>query len=303
MAQINHRILAIFPFISVLFWSLAFIAIKICLQHFDALNLTIARLFLGCSLFLLLLLVSKQKKLPTKHEIPHFMLLGLFGLIAYHLGLNYGEQFINANTASLIIATSPLFIAIAAHFRLDEHLSLANIIGIIIALIGVIVISIYGQPNSSIQIDYLLGAFAVLIASISGAIYTIYGKKLMKKYDPTQLTCYSFLFGSIFLLPLLSQQSLIQFSTIPQDILPALIFLGIFPTFISYLLWYKALQSLKASTMGPVIYLIPLLSTTFSYFFLGEHVTPLFLIGGVLIIGGIILVNKKTQQRSKISSD
>lgn len=303
MAQKPQSFIAVYPFISVLFWSLAFIAIKISLQHFDAYNLTIARLFIGCILFSVLLLVSKQKKLPTKQEIPQFILLGIFGIIAYHLGLNYGEQFINANTASLIIATSPLFIAIAAHFRLEEHLSFANIIGIITALIGVIVISIYGQPNSSIQIDYLLGAFAVLIASISGAIYTIYGKKLMKKYDPTQLTCYSFLFGSIFLLPLLSQKSITQFTTIPQDIFPALIFLGIFPTFISYLLWYKALQNLKASTMGPVIYLIPLLSTTFSYFLLDEQITPLFLFGGALIICGIILVNKKTTQQPKTSSD
>jgi len=293
MARKIRKSIFFYPYISVLFWSLAFIAIKICLQHFDAINLTIARLFIGCLLFLTLLLVKNQKKLPTKKEIPHFILLGFFGLIVYHLGLNYGEQFINANTASLIVATSPLFIAIAAHFQLKERLNKYNIIGIFFALIGVIIISLYGQPDASIQINYLLGAVAVLLSSISGAIYTIYGKKLMKKYDPTLLTCYSFLFGSIFLLPLLNANSLTQFSTIPQTILLPLIFLGIFPTFVSYLLWYKALNTLKASTMGPIIYLIPLLSTTFSFIFLGEQITSYFVFGGAMIIFGILLVNKK----------
>ncbi len=282
-----------YPYISVLFWSLAFIAIKFCLQHFDAINLTIARLFIGCLLFFVLLLTQKQKTLPTKKEIPQFLLLGLFGLIVYHLGLNYGEQFINANTASLIVATSPLFIAIAAHFQLNERLNIYNILGIIFALFGVIIISLYGQPNATIQINYFLGALAVLLSSLSGAIYTIYGKKLMKKYDPTLLTCYSFLFGSLFLLPLLNTNSLVQFSSIPSSILLALLFLGIFPTFISYLLWYKALKTLKASTMGPTIYLIPLLSTTFSFFFLGEQITAYFVFGGAMIILGILLVNKK----------
>ncbi len=293
MAKKTHTSVFFYPYVSVLFWSLAFIAIKICLQHFDAINLTIARLFIGCLLFFSLLMVKKQKTMPTKKEIPQFLLLGLFGLIVYHLGLNYGEQFINANTASLIVSTSPLFIAIAAHFQLNERLNLYNILGIIFALLGVIIISFYGQPNATIQINYLLGALAVLVSSLSGAIYTIYGKKLMKKYDPTLLTCYSFLFGSIFLLPLLNTNSLVQFSSIPSSILLPLLFLGIFPTFISYLLWYKALKTLNASTMGPTIYLIPLLSTAFSFLFLGEQITAYFVFGGAMIIVGIILVNKK----------
>jgi len=73
----------------------------------------------------------------------------------------------------------------------------------------------------------------------------------------------------------------------------AVIFLAIFPTVISYVLWYVALDFKSASELGVYLYLMPILSTILSFFLLNEKITILFIFGGVLIILGLVIVNKK----------
>jgi drug/metabolite transporter (DMT)-like permease len=160
--------------VAVIVWAFAFPFIKIGLNELSFINLTIMRFFIVCCVFLLILFFKKKKftKLLKKDVIPIF-LLGFFGIMVYHLGLNYGEQFISPGAASLIIATIPIQILILAIIFLKEKISFFKILGIVIALIGVLIISILGKKDASFEIGYVYGAIAVLIDAVMGAIYTI----------------------------------------------------------------------------------------------------------------------------------
>ena len=109
---------------TIIFWALAFPFIKIGLTELSSVNLTIMRLFIVCIVFLLFRFLKPQKfsKLYKKDIIPIF-LLGFLGIIVYHLGLNYGEVYISASAASLIIATIPIFIVILAAIVLKEKIT------------------------------------------------------------------------------------------------------------------------------------------------------------------------------------
>ena len=119
------------------------------------------------------LLVTTHFSKLQKNDIPILFSLGFFGIVIYHLALNYGEQFISAGAASLIIATIPLFVVILAILFLSEKITYNIVIGISLSLIGVIIISIYGNENIILEINYISGAIAVLIAAIAGAGYTV----------------------------------------------------------------------------------------------------------------------------------
>ena len=170
--------------IAVVVWAFAFPFIKIGLGELSFINLTIMRFFVVCCiLFIILVLQSNRfSKLKKKDIIPIF-LLGFFGVMVYHFGLNYGEQFISPGAASLIIATIPIQIVILAVIFLKEKIGLKKAVGIIISLSGVLVISIWGKEDPSLKINYIFGAIAVLIAAIMGAFYTIAGKKLLDRYS------------------------------------------------------------------------------------------------------------------------
>lgn len=281
--------------IAVISWAFAFPLIKIGLNDgLSFINLTIMRFFFVTIGFILLLLLQKNKfsKLQKQDIIPIF-LLGFFGITIYHLGLNYGEQYISPGAASLIIATIPIQIIIFASIFLNEKIPKKKILGIITALAGVVIISIWGSKNATIEINYITGAAAVLVAAIMGALYTVAGKKLLTKYNGLSLTTYAMLLNSICLIPLIRNSLFTQIPQLSYTTWMALIFLGFVSTVVGYIIWYVALETKTASEVSVYLYLIPIISTIISYMLFKDPITPLFIIGGILVIIGLVIVNSK----------
>ena len=278
--------------IPIVFWAFAFPLIKIGLEELSPINLTIMRLFVVCLIFLVLLILQPKKlsKLQKK-DIPSLFLLGFLGVVVYHLALNYGELYVSAGAASLIIATIPLFVVILAVLFISEKITLNVMLGIVMSLGGVVIISTFGNKDISLEIQYLSGAIAVLVAALVGAGYTVAGKKLLQRYSPLSLTVYAFLIGSLGLIPFISPslfEEVMQMSAVGWG---AVLFLAFFPTVVSYTLWYVALEIKQASEISVYLYFMPVLSTIIAYFLLGEKITLLFVLGGALVIIGLYIVN------------
>lgn len=278
--------------ILVVVWAFAFLFIKIGLEELSFVNLTIMRFLITCLVLILILFFQKKRfsKLHKKDIVPIF-LLGFFGVIVYHLGLNYGEQFISPAAASLIIATVPVEIIILSTIFLKEKIGLKKLIGVIIALCGVVVISIWGKAGASIHIEYISAVIAVLIAAIMSALYTIAGKKLLTRYSALSLTTYTMLLGSLGLTPFIRGSLLDQILKMSMTGWFAVIFLGVFSTVVGYGLWYIVLKIKSASEISIYLYAIPVLSTIISYFMFKEKITLMFILGGFLVIAGLIIVN------------
>lgn len=295
----SKRYFLLIIFIPIILWSLAFPFIKIGLKELSPVNLTIMRLFVVCIVFLILLFVKPKRfsKLEKRDVIPIF-LLGFFGIVIYNLGLNYGEQFISASAASVIIATIPIFVVILAIIFLKEKITSKIILGVSLSLIGVIIISTVGSFNTPFEIKYISGAFAVLIASLMGAFYTVAGKKMLQRYSALSLTVYVILLGSLGLIPFISAslfKELLSMSIVGWSVV---IFLGIFPTIFGYVFWFAALEIKKASEISVYLYFIPILSTIISYFLFLENITLFFIFGGFLVIVGLLIVNKQYSKSS-----
>lgn len=278
--------------ILVVVWAFAFLFIKIGLEELSFVNLTIMRFLITCLVLILILFFQKKRfsKLHKRDIVPIF-LLGFFGVIVYHLGLNYGEQFISPAAASLIIATVPVEIIILSTIFLKEKIGLKKLIGVIIALCGVVVISIWGKAGASIHIEYISAVLAVLIAAIMSALYTIAGKKLLTRYSALSLTTYVMLLGSLGLTPFIRGSLLDQILKMSMTGWFAVIFLGVFSTVVGYGLWYIVLKIKSASEISIYLYAIPVLSTIISYFMFKEKITLMFILGGFLVIAGLIIVN------------
>jgi drug/metabolite transporter (DMT)-like permease len=276
----------------IIFWAFAFPFIKIGLEELNPINLTIMRLFVVCVVFLFLLAFFPKKFSPLqKKDIVPLFLLGFLGVVVYHLGLNYGELYISASAASLIIATIPVFTVIFAAVLLKEKITKKIAIGIPLSLSGVMIISLTGTSGDPFEITYISAAVVVLISAFVGAGYTIGGKKLLQQYSALSLTVYAFLFGCLGLLPFLSSSLISEAAALTWRGWGAVLFLALLPTVVGYVLWYVALEIKTASEISVFLYFIPILSTIISYFLFHEPITWLFILGGILVIGGLIIVN------------
>lgn len=275
-------------------WGLAFPLIKISLQDLSPSNLTIMRFFVVCIILLFLILVQPKKfsKILSK-DIPWIFVLGFFGVITYHLGLNYGEQYISPGAASLIIGASPLFVVISAILFLSEKVTKKRIAGIFLALAGVIIISIWGKPGLVIEIKYISGAVAVLASALSAAFYTIAGKKLLSRYTALSLTTYAMLLGSVGLLPFVNSSLISEVMQMSLSTLASILFLGGFSTVLAYMLWYVALQIKDASEISIYLYFIPVITIIIDLLVFRERISYLFLFGATLIILGLRITSLK----------
>ena len=282
------------------FWAFAFPLIKVGLTELSPENLAILRLFIASMIFFVFFLLKRKKLSPLhKKDILPLFLIGFTGISVYHLGLNYGEQFISAGVASLIIATIPIYVVILACVFLKEQINKFIISGILVALLGVIIISLWGNPNTIIEINYIFGALAVILAAFVGAVYTIAGKKMLQHYTPFSLTTYVFILGNLGLIFFVRPSLFYQVSNLSVETWAAVLFLACCPTVIAYFFWYSALRIKPASELSVYLYFTPMLTTLLGFFFFNESITPWYILGGGLVITGLYIVNQQQKKSNK----
>jgi len=129
----------------------------------------------------------------------------------------------------------------------------------------------------------------ILFSAFSYSIGGVMAKYCLNKgYKPIQLISFSSLFGTCFLFittPFVEKFT-ISFSFTSWLLI---LFLAIFPTFISFIFWYNAMEKMEISRLSFFIYLIPVFATLFSYLLLDQQITLLMVLSGIFIIIGVAI--------------
>lgn len=273
--------------ITLLFWSSAFAGIRYALEAFAPAQLALLR-FSVASGALLIYALMVRIRLPEWRDVPLIALIGFLGGTVYHIALNIGEVTVTAGAASLLISTSPIFLVLLAAIFLKERLGKLSIIGMSLSFVGAMLIS-FGKDGA---MAFNSGALLVLLAALSGAIYSLGQKRLLPRYGAQAITAYCVWFGTLFMLP--AAPGLIRsIQTASWQHILTVVYLGIFPTAIAYVTWAYVLKRLPASRAASVLYLVPVLAIFIAWLWIDEIPAPIALLGGILAVAGVILVNLK----------
>jgi drug/metabolite transporter (DMT)-like permease len=277
-------------FITVITWASAFAAIREGLHSYSPETLALFR-YSVASAVLALYALGTRMPLPAKRDIPAIFVLGFLGFVYYNVALNAGERQIEAGTASLLIASAPIFVALLAVAFYSERMRGWAWLGILISFLGAAVISI--QPGSKLQLS--LSALIVLSAAVASATYTVVHKPYLRRYSPLQFTAYAIWAGTVLMLVFLPTL-ITEFGTATRGATLAILYLGIVPGAIGYVSWSFVVSRMPASRAGSYLYLIPAVAILVAWIWLGEAPTLVPLLGGTLILAGVILVNVKGKQ-------
>jgi len=276
----------VYSMVTIIIWSMAYILTKIGLKYYSPLGLSVFR-YIAASIFFVLVVFVKNVPFPDIKDIPWFFALGATGFSIYVLTFNIGAQSVSVATSSIIIATTPIFTALAARMIFNEKISKIGWSGILIEFIGVIFICLW-EGIFSLNI----GILWILISAFSFSIYNILQRKLINKYTPIQTTTYSIFAGTIILLAFLPKV-LPELETSVWQANVSVIVMGIVCSGIAYLLWSKALYLAdKTSDVSNFLFISPLLTTIMGFFTLFEIPSIGTWVGGVIIFLGIILFEK-----------
>jgi drug/metabolite transporter (DMT)-like permease len=273
--------------IALLTWSSAYAAIAYALVSFSPGDVALARLLIGALCFGVLMVV-RRTPLPQRRDWPQLALLGVLGLTVYHLALNYAETRIASGTAAILISLVPAATAAVSAVCLHERLSMRALIGLSVALVGVVLVVL----ASGKQVKFEPMAALVLISVLVSAIYFVGQKPLFARNSMIGVTAFTFFAGALGALPfgLHLPQALVA---APWKHIAALVWLGLAPTFVGYLAWNAALRRASASQVSSFIYFSPPIAVLIGWLWLDEKPGWLTLVGGVITVGGVVLANAR----------
>ena len=220
-------------------------------------------------------------------------LLSLCGTGIYN-GIGYvGIQYTTATNALLIQSVTPAIIPVLAFFLVGERIGPAAIAGVAISCSGVLVIACRLDFDALASLQLNKGDLWLLVNVALWALYTV-----CLRWKPQGLHPFSFLFavilvGVVQLLPFyafeIAQGGGAHFSVGGAF---GILYLGIFPAILCYLMWNRAVAEVGAARAGPYLYLVPVFGTAMAYAFLGERLHLYHLVGVILIFAGIWLASK-----------
>lgn len=282
----NRSILGLLELIiTAIIWGIAYTVLKIALNYYNSFEVAFLRFFVASIFFLPFIFFKKEKY--TSHEYLILIILGATGVFAYQTFFIYGESGINAGAASFIVSTEPIFIYVLSLVLKDEKLRLYPILGITISTSGLMILI---QP-SDIGYDKGIFVFMIILSAIAWGVFTIAGKNILKRHNSLHVTAISSIFGAIMLFPLAGYGSVSHFIRSGDIAIISILFLGIFATFIGYLLWFDGLKYVRPSVAGATLYITPFITVFSAMLLIREPFTSYVLIGGSLIILGIALSN------------
>ena len=258
----------------------------------------VALLRFGTASVVLLLYASVTRmRFPRTEDLMRIALAGLTGITIYHVSLNFGEMSVAAGAASLLIAAGPVFTAMMSAGFLGEKLTVLGWLGIAVAFVGVALISV----SQGTGLSFSPGALLILLAAVSTSVFFIVAKKPLKRYSALEFTSYSIWAGTIPLF-FFAPGLLAQLPKAAPSATAAIVYLGIFPAAIAYVLWNYALARMPASILSSFLYLSPVLAMGIAWVWIGEVPTALTVVGGAVAIAGVIVVQTKGQARSVASA-
>ena len=188
-----------------------------------------------------------------------------------------------ASVVAVIFSSNPIFVTVFSALLDKERINLRKILGLIAGVIGIIVIFI--QKIDFKSLDLLSPALA-LLSSVLFGLYTVLGRKITMRIGSVKMNSYSFISGSLILLPLMLAFKIPVFSFDYSGI-PQVAFLAVFVTGFAYLTYFKGLSITGAGTGSMVFFAKPALASILAVLFLHEHMTASLVAGIILIISGI----------------
>jgi drug/metabolite transporter (DMT)-like permease len=272
-----------------LIWASAFFNIKIATYSFGPVTIAFLRVLFGAIPVLLLCYFKNIKVEAFSKDWHWFAMIGFINLVAPFFLIAYGVKSVQSNLAAILMSTTPLSSTVLAHFYTkNEKFNLIKTIGILVGFSGIVFLF---SDNLLIDENNFVSALLILLGSTCYVVGGVLTLKISKKKNEN-VTGSILIWAIIILLPLtfLIEQ---PFQTMPRtDSLISVIYLGIVPTGIAWLLRFRILTTNGLIFQSQVSYLIPIFGTILGYIFLKELITTKVLVSLIAVCIGIYFVKK-----------
>ena len=275
-------------------WGSSFFAIKIGVEDFNPVSIASGRLIIAA---LILFSFFKIKKLtfdPDKKTILIIILIGFLGNFLPFFLISWSEQYIQSNTTGLLMSVGPIFALILSHYMTkDDKFSYNKLFSIMVGLIGVMFIIGSDSLKGIFSNNYflLIPKLTIILAVLGYVISSIFAYNL-KNINIITLTTFVTISAAIISIPFMLVVEFYNHSEPSLNSFFALIYLGLFPTAIAFLIRFYIISKAGPTYLSYVSYLIPGFAILWGFIFLGEKISLESFVGLLFILFGIYISQK-----------
>jgi len=269
-----------------LLWGYQFVAIKLGLAEFPPL------FFLGLRFLAIALLLIPFVAKPTRKQLGPILAISVF-LSALNFGLFYIGLGLGTGTMTAVayqLATP--FIILLSWPMLNERPSLRTVFGVLLAFVGVVAASGGISANGTATVLVAASAFAYAIGNV-----------LTKRYGPfDSLMLVAWM--SLFTVPqVMGASFVLEHGQLASFVMAdaygwlALVYTVLIGGVLGFGLWFWLIARCSMGRVAPFGLLMPVFATMSSVLFLGDHLTPMLVIGGMIALVGVAVTQARPPAR------
>jgi drug/metabolite transporter (DMT)-like permease len=283
-------------------WGLAWPVGRILVTGLPPISIAVLRYAIVVPVLFAILWLKKTRLRIRCQWTVNLVVMGLLSTTLYQAFFLYGVTYAAASDDSLVIGVGPVLIAVLASFILNEPLTKTKVLGLLSGLAGIGVISLL-SPNTNIP-NRLLGVTLVFGGATSYALYTVLLRRFVgtNRANNTEgalsslsILAWISLFGWIFLIPFSVLEAPWTYNWSSTSWL-GILYLALLSTVVGYFFYVEGVSKIGASRAAIFSNIVPVFGVISSILLLGEHASPWHGVSFLLILAGVVLVNRPVKQ-------
>lgn len=253
---------------------------------------------LSATLFLVLYIIFKNRQLLKikAADSKYFIGTGIFSFVLFNWCVFSAIKETSISVATILLYTAPAFVTIFSRFIFKELLTTRKVLALLITFIGCsFVIGILPNTNESIS---LYGLILGLGSGLFYALYSIFGKFALRKYNSLTVTAYTFLFAAIAVTPFSGLWLVVPlFADIKVWVY--IIGLGFLSTMLPFIFYTKGLNTIESSQASIIATIEPVVASLVGFLIFHEKLNVWQYFGIFLVIAAVIIVQETSKKTKK----
>lgn len=280
--------------LTALFWGGTWVCGRVAVQEASPFMIASWRFLLATGALGLLLIARQGWPRWNLRQWLFLSGLGASGVFFYNIFFLFGLQRVEAGRGALVVALSPVFIALIDTLVFKAKLTLIKLAGISLALIGSLMVVTNGQLGHFLTGEAGFGECLLIGSVLSWVTYTYIVRACQAELSSLEMAFGGCFTGWLMVTALaLYGGTLFAFDQLTWRGISSILFLGIFGSAIAFMWYSDGISRIGTTMTAAFINLVPVFAVLLGMLLLGERLGTATLAGGACVITGVILTNRK----------
>lgn len=271
-------------------WGANFSAIKYSLEDFLPLSFNGLRFALASLTLLTIALASGINLKVSRGDGWRLFGLGLLANAIYQSVFITGMAHTRTGNAALIVATSPLFIAVISRIRKQEYFTRRGLAGLMLALAGIVMVILSGQTVVQFG-ETIVGDCLLVVSTVCWSLYIVWAKRLVNLYGAMKATTIMMIMGTPVFLVICAPSLIKQdWTRVRTESWAGMIYSALFAIALAHFIWNYAVRKIGSTRTAIYSNVTPVTAMIIAWIALGERPTAGQITGAAVIFLGLYLV-------------